>query len=213
MSESTSFLGGAAFAGLAALVLLKGGISIGAPNTGVSPSMPNTSLSPTMPNQPIQVIASPMPTVSPSPEQQSEEEAKKIEELKALVDQQKTDNEKLKSQLQDLHEKLEVINAQNKASAALANANVNQSLSNNDPLSNPVLTGLLWAFGGVALTLGGGIVLVGLFVLVARQQNQQPTRTVEVIHTAHEVPAYLPQRRRPPMLPARRVVKRANLVE
>jgi hypothetical protein len=203
MSESTSFLGGAAFAGLAALVLLKGGVTVGAPNVGGVQSLSAPTVSPSVVAQPV---VSPSPTVSPEGANPED-----VEQLKTLVEQQKTDIEKLRTQVQDQKVAIDTLTTQLKVNTPPANSSSAQVLSTDEQLANPILTGLLWALGGVVLALGGGLSLVGMFVLVAKQQQQNRSpHTVEVIHTAHEVPSYMPSRRRP-VLPARRVVaKRAN---
>jgi hypothetical protein len=200
MSETTSFLGGAAFAGLAALVLLKGGVTVGAPNVNNSQSLPVPAVSPS-------VVA--QPTVSPSPLEDGAS-VEDVDKLKTLVEQQKTDIEKLRTQVQDQKVAIDTLTTQLKTSSSMNAASSAQVLAE-DQMANPLLTGLLWAIGGVVLALGGGLALVGMFVLVARQQNSRSPNTVEVIHTAHQIPSYLPSRRRAPVLPARRVVaKRAN---
>lgn len=200
MSETTSFLGGAAFAGLAALVLLKGGITVGAPNVSNSQALPIPTVSPS-------VVA--QPTASPSPELEDGASIEDVDQLKTLVEQQKTDIEKLRTQVQDQKVAIDTLTTQLKVNSPAMNASA-QVLAE-DQIANPLLTGLLWAIGGVVLALGGGLALVGMFVLVARQQTSRSPHTVEVIHTAQQVPNYLPSRRRAPVLPARRVVaKRAN---
>jgi hypothetical protein len=201
MSETTSFLGGAAFAGLAALVLLKGGVTVGAPNVSNPQSLPVPTVSPSVVAQPV---------ASPSPDLANGASIEEVDKLKTLVDQQKTDIEKLRTQVQDQRVAIDTLTTQLKTSSVTNAASSAQVLAE-DQISNPLLTGLLWAIGGVVLALGGGLALVGMFVLVARQQNSRSPNTVEVIHTAHQIPNYLPSRRRAPVLPARRVVaKRAN---
>jgi hypothetical protein len=217
MSDTTSFLGGAALAGLAALVVLKGGISLGSP----SATMPPTFSMPQVPgfstNAPT---AGTMPLPNPGGGAIGSSE-RGYEEAKQHIKQ-----EQLQAQLEQLQQKInsqqamiDTLTAQSKFSQ--------QQLAPNPPLSpqgvpqivhpygsgiesssNSVMSGLPWALGGVLLTFGGGIALVGMFTLFARQQR--PNRTVEYFQ--EDYPSYLPpQRRRVQVLPPRRVVKRVNL--
>jgi hypothetical protein len=87
--------------------------------------------------------------------------------------------------------------------------NVQRPQSNSLIEDNPAFSNLLWMLGGVILTFGGGIALVGMFVLFAKQQR--PSRTIEVIHD--EYPGYLSNRRRTQVLPARRSIKRVEAEE
>jgi hypothetical protein len=221
MSDTTSFLGGAALAGLAALVVLKGGISLGSP----SATMPPTFSMPQVPGFNVNSPAtSPMPlTPLPNPggaslnsEHSGYEEAKrqlKLEQLQAQMEQQQ---QKINAQ----QAMIDTLTAQSKFSQP-------QQLAPNPPISpqgvpqivhpygmessNSVMSGLPWALGGVLLTFGGGIALVGMFTLFARQQ-QRSNRTVEYFQ--EDYPAYFPpQRRRVQVLPPRRVIKRVNLEE
>lgn len=198
MSETTSFLGGAALAGLAAVILLRGGI--GTTNTPVlSPAQP-------LPNYGYSVQPGmPVPTVPPPPTGTDvDKQRAETEQLRALVEQQRVQTEQLKTQLQSQQALIETLNAQNKA--ALVNP---QKPVNVQPENNPVFSNLLWMLGGVILTFGGGIALVGMFVLFAKQQR--PSRTIEVVHD--EYPGYLSNRRRTQVLPARRSIRRVEAEE
>ena len=202
MSETTSFLGGAALAGLAAVILLRGGITTNSPAT--SPTQP-------LPNYPY-------PNVSPSPlnslppattgtptASDLEKQRLETEQLKALVEQQRVQTDQLKTQIQSQQALIDTLTAQNKAST-LASPRPAAGGGSSDQ-TNPILTGLLWALGGMILAFGGGIALVGMFVLFAKQQR--PSRTIEVIHDDYGT-GYLPARRRSQALPARRTLKRVE---
>lgn len=201
MSETTSFLGGAALAGLAAVILLRGGITTNSPV--VTPSQP-------LPGYPYPGVSpSPLSTLSPAASGTPtsgdlEKQRLETEQLKALLEQQRVQTEQLKTQVQSQQTLIDTLTAQNKTTpipspkAGIGGGDVDQT--------NPILTGLLWALGGMILTFGGGIALVGMFVLFAKQQR--PSRTIEVIHD--EYPGYLPARRRSQMLPPRRAIKRVE---
>jgi hypothetical protein len=203
MSETTSFLGGAALAGLAAVILLKGGVSSGSPTLSPTQPLPNYGYPNGYPNAPVGVA----PTVSPSPAIDTRAET---EQLKALLEQQRvqaeqqrTQMEQLKTQVQSQQALIETMNAQNKTGINLQRPTANPSNEN-----NPVFSNLLWMLGGVILTFGGGIALVGMFVLFAKQQR--PSRTIEVFHD--EYPGYL-NRRRTQALPTRRSIRRVEAEE
>ncbi|MBD1824321.1 hypothetical protein H6F51_17770 [Cyanobacteria bacterium FACHB-DQ100] len=197
MSETTSFLGGAALAGLAAVVLLKGGVGNSSPTI---PSQPlpnyNYSVPPAVPTAP----PSPIATTSADFDKQKAE----IEQLRAIVEQQRIQTEQFKTQLQSQQALIETLNTQNKVAVPAPQRTANPTSENNSVLSN-----LLWMLGGVILTFGGGIALVGMFVLFAKQQR--PSRTIEVIHD--EYPGYLSNRRRTQVLPARRSIRRVEAEE
>lgn len=204
MSDTTSFLGGAAFAGLAALLVMKGGISIGAPTLGTSqPLAPAVNSPVAVAPQPAPAPAPvPSPVVCPTPSPTPSVDAGTTEQLKSQTQQLET----LKAQLQNQQTLIENLTTQIKSTPPAVVPSPS-SLTTAE-LANPILTGLLWALGGVVLTLGGGVILVGMFVLVARQQSPRNSRTVEVIHTPPEMPPYLATRRRPQLPASRRVVTR-----
>ncbi|NDJ17323.1 SNF7 family protein [Myxacorys almedinensis] len=206
MSDTTSFLGGAAIAGLAAIVLLRGGVSAN------SPSLPSSQ--PLAPVQPYSTIP-PYP-VSPgmyppgamgSPVPDYEKQRLETDQLRSQVEQQRTQIDQLKAQAQSQQAFIDTLTAQNKTnggSALPARATPTPTL-NPEP-SNPVINGLMWALGGMILTFGGGIALVSIFVLFARQQR--PSRTIEVFH--EDYPTYLTARRRSQALPTRRTIRRVE---
>lgn len=201
MSETTSFLGGAALAGLAAVILLKGGLNATSPTVG-SPQYAPVQPWPTMPAAPGVM---PVPTVSPSVDY--EKQKAETDELRSQVEQQRVQIEQLKAQAQSQQAFIDSLTAQNKnGMAPLAARSPQAPPSNGLEQSNPVMNGLMWALGGMILTFGGGIALVGMFVLFAKQQR--PSRTIEVFHD--EYPSYLASRRRTPVLPPRRVIKRVE---
>ncbi|MCU0548483.1 MAG: hypothetical protein MUC48_03970 [Leptolyngbya sp. Prado105] len=201
MSETTSFLGGAALAGLAAVILLKGGVNANSPMLAPTQPLPNYGYPNVAPGAPVGVA----PTVSPAPVD-TEKQRVETEQLKALLEQQRIQTEQLKTQLQSQQALIDTMNAQSKSNFNLQKP----AAANNSSIEdNPVFSNLLWMLGGVILTFGGGIALVGMFVLFAKQQR--PSRTIEVIHD--EYPGYLSTRRRPQALPTRRTIKRVEAEE
>jgi hypothetical protein len=219
MSDTTAFVGGAALAGLAALIILKGGITIGAPNVSPTQSLPNFSAAP-LTVQPSPVGALPVPTQAtplPVPTHDIEKQQLATEQLKAQLEQQRTQTEQLKNQLQSQQALIDALAAQNKINATNQpqqmlygnGSRYTPGLEQSNPSTNPMVAGLIWALGGIILTFGGGIALVGMFVLFSK--NQRPNRTIEVIH--EDYPTYLPTRRRSQMLPPRRTIRRVNAEE
>ena len=205
MSDTTSFLGGAALAGLAAMVLLRGGVSAN------SPVIPSQQLAPVQPLPTAPTYSTPgtyPPAATGVPTADLEKQRLEAEQLKSQVEQQRTQIEQLKAQTQSQQAFIETWTAQNKATGASALPVRPTTAPTPSPdQSNPIVNGLMWALGGMILTFGGGIALVGMFVLFARQQ-QRPSRTIEVVHD--EYPAYLAARRRSQVLPPRRMIKRVE---
>ena len=204
MSDTTSFLGGAALAGLAAVILLKGGVGATAPGFTAPQGFPVQPYpTATLPSVGMSPTAA-TPTVYDLEKQRLE-----TDQLKAQFEQQRVQTEQLKAQIQSQQALIETLNAQTKTINGLATpgkAAQGQPLSSESVSTNPMMTGVLWALGGMLLAFGGGLALVGMFVLFSRQQR--PSRTIEVIHD--EYPSYLPARRKPQVLPSRRAIKRVD---
>ncbi|MGV0027312.1 hypothetical protein [Phormidesmis priestleyi] len=205
MSDTTSFLGGAALAGLAAVILLRGGVSANSP-IATLPTVPTLQPLPTATLPPTSTLP-PATTAVPNT-YDLERQRLETDQMKAQLEQQRVQTEQLKAQVQSQQALIETLNAQNKNLPTALATKTPQGQIN--PLESPnLMTGVLWALGGMILAFGGGIALVGLFVLLARQQR--PSRTIEVIHDDH--PNYLPAgtvRRRSQVLPPRRVIKRMD---
>ena len=218
MSDTTSFLGGAALAGLAALVVMRGGLTIGSPSMPSQQSfqLPQLSLGQGNINpvtgQVMPVVPSPMAAV---PGRSPYEDAKldvKVESLKAQIEQ-------LQLQVRSQQTVMDTMTAQVRTGAlAPQQAAVPQPTfpinSPSEQAATSMLSGLPWALGGMMLTFGGGIALVGMFVLLSRQNRSG--RTIEVIHD--DYPAYLPtaqpaSRRRVQVIPPRRAIKRVEVEE
>ncbi|HTL88758.1 MAG TPA: hypothetical protein VL134_05105 [Leptolyngbya sp.] len=193
MSETTSFLGGAALAGLAAVVLLKGGVSANPPMFSPSQPLPNYGYPNVTPGAPVAAIP---PTTTGTID--TEKQRIETEQMKALLEQQRIQTDQLKTQLQSQQALIDTLNAQSKAGLSVPPKPTNPGSAIEN---NPVFSNLIWMLGGVILTFGGGIALVGMFVLFAKQQR--PSRTIEVVHD--EYPGYISNRRRTQALPVRRI--------
>ncbi|MGF1989303.1 MAG: heterocyst differentiation related protein [Nostoc sp. ZfuVER08] len=204
MSESMAFIGGVAVAGLAALVLLKG-TSI-QPNFAVAPQMPNTVVAPqVMPPQmqypggyygQPQPIYPNQPPTAPNSDQRLE-----MEKLNMQMESLKKDNEQLKLLNQQLQGQVQNFNTQQQWQ--LAQQNNQQKAAAFQPQSPWWSSPMLWAVGGAALTIGGGVVVAGVLALFS--PRQRPTRTVQVIHPYQGPTPPLVPVRRAEFLPASRV--------
>jgi hypothetical protein len=213
MSDTTSFLGGAALAGLVAVVVLRGGISFGSnsPVVGVQPgfslpsAVPNVGMNSTMPTVPL-----PMPAASQNNEKQDYDSVKlqfRVEQLQGQVEQQQ-------AQLRSQQVMIDTLSAQAKTGGWNAQQPAPPSVvpqlqpgGNSGFDSGGLANGLPWALGGVMLAFGGGIALVGMFSLFSRQSR--PSRTIEFVHDDYS--PYLPQRRRVQVLPPRRSIRRIDV--
>ncbi|MEB3292329.1 MAG: hypothetical protein VKJ24_04145 [Synechococcales bacterium] len=221
MSDTTSFLGGAALAGLAALIVMRGGITIGSPSTTApsAPSFPQLSLggnNPAVGNNPLPMPPAvvPSPAVSGRSEYEQAKQAVTVESLKAQMEQ-------LQAQVRNQEAVLNTLTTQIRTGAltpppapAPASPQPMPSMTPAvDSASNSVISGLPWALGGMMLTFGGGIALVGMFVMMSRQNRS--SRTIEVFHDDYPtylppMPSAAPPRRRVQVLPPRRVIKRVE---
>ncbi|MGB3650091.1 MAG: heterocyst differentiation related protein [Rivularia sp. (in: cyanobacteria)] len=179
MSESMAFIGGVAVAGLAALLLLKGSANnLVQPNFNATPQVQAPVLAPPMMAQPgiypgIPVYPNQIPPGVDTTELRTQLERQKnqLDTLQQQNDQLKNQNQQFQSQIQTFYQsQLSAQQNQNSAQQAALQQSPEPWWSN----------GILWAVGGMALTVGGGIVVAGVSALFS--QKQRPTRTVQVIH-------------------------------
>ncbi|MDZ7957206.1 MAG: heterocyst differentiation related protein [Aulosira sp. DedQUE10] len=205
MSESMAFIGGVAVAGLAALVLLKGagGNSLQQPNFAMSPQIPATVV-PQM-QSPQYPYGQPMYPNQPPPGTNSDQRAD-FESLKSEMAKLKTDNDQLKAQNLQLQWQFQSYNQQEQQRQFAQQNNQKAALQPQNPWwSSPIV----WAVGGMTLTIGGGVVVAGVLALFS--PKQRPARTVQVIHPYQgPTPPLVPVRRAeflPPRSEARRVVE------
>lgn len=220
MSDTTSFLGGAALAGLAALVVMRGGLTIGSPSLPSQQSfqLPQFSLGQGNVN-PVtgQIMPATQSPVVAVPSRSPYEDAKldvKVESLKAQIEQ-------IQLQVRSQQTVVDTMTAQVRTgtlvpqqSAAVVPQPIVPVTSPSEQAATSMLSGLPWALGGMMLTFGGGIALAGMFVLLSRQNRSN--RTIEFIHD--DYPAYLPtaqpaSRRRVQVIPPRRAIKRVEVQE
>jgi hypothetical protein len=220
MSDTTSFLGGAALAGLAALVVMRGGLTIGSPSMPSQQSfqLPQLSLGQGTINPATGQVMPALPTAVAVPGRSPYEDAKldvKVESLKAQIEQ-------LQLQVRSQQTVMDTMTTQMRTGALAPQAPPSTVVpqpafpvnSPSEQAATSMLSGLPWALGGMMLTFGGGIALVGMFVLLSRQNRSG--RTIEVIHD--DYPAYLPtvqaaSRRRVQVIPPRRAIKRVEVEE
>ncbi len=222
MSDTTSFLGGAALAGLAALVVMRGGLTIGSPSMTPQQSfqLPQLSLGQGTINPVTGQLLPSVPTPSPAAVAVGRtpyEDAKLSVQMEAL----KSQVEQLQNQVRSQQTVMDTMTTQLRTGSLTPQPiqtalpqTVQPMHTASDQAATTMISGLPWALGGMVLTFGGGIALVGMFVLLSRQNRS--SRTIEVIHD--DYPAYLPNvqtasRRRVQVLPPRRAIRRVEAEE
>jgi len=221
MSDTTSFLGGAALAGLAALVVMRGGLTIGSPSSQVQPSfqLPQLSLGQGNINPATGQPMSNTPTTSPvaAVGRSPYEEAKldvKVESLKAQIEQLQLQVRSQQTVVDTLTTQLRTGSLTPQPIPSLVPQPTAAIVSPSEQAATSMISGLPWALGGMVLTFGGGLALVGMFVLLSRQNRSG--RAIEIIHD--DYPAYLPtvqtaSRRRVQVIPQRRAIKHIEVDE
>ncbi len=219
MSDTTSFLGGAALAGLVALVTMRGGLTIGSPSLPSQQSfqLPQLSLGQGNVNPAMGIVPAAPSPVAAVPGRSPYEDAKldvKVESLKAQIEQ-------IQLQVRSQQTVVDTITTQVRTGALVPQQSAAVVPQPAVPVTSPseqaatsMVSGLPWALGGMMLTFGGGLALVGMFVLLSRQNRSG--RTIEVIHD--DYPVYLPpaqptNRRRVQVIPPRRAIKRVEVEE
>lgn len=207
--NSMAFLAGGAFAGIAVLLVLKG---------GVNPSQAN--LQPIAQQSPL--AAQSAATVPPNPSMApgSQYGGSYTEQQRLMEDRVKDQLEQLKAQVRSQQEQMrnqqmviDSLTSQTQANTLNPQLKpAQQVLATAEQSSNPIFTGMLWALGGAAVTLGGGIFVIGTLALFSQQRGR---RTVQVIHPLNNYqPTLQPSRRRSEFLPPRIVEsKRVEEVE
>lgn len=215
MSDGMAFLTGAAFAGVAVLFMIKGGPNIGAANIPSPQSLPFSQ----QPNP--YMMPTPLPTAalaSPGlPAYGTDQQRVDADRLKIMLDQQRNETEQLKAQLQNQQLIIEKLTTQNDPN------NPNNSLfaRNKQPVQavaaqqqdNPLLSGMVWALGGMAITVSGGVVVVGALSMLSRQQRSGRTTYVVQQPNYTALPATLHPRRRAEVMPPQLDERRVDYVE
>lgn len=217
MSDGMAFLTGAAFAGVAVLFMLKGGtnIGIGAANVPSSQPLPFSQTNPYGMNptpNPTATLASPG-----LPSYNADQQKLEADRLKVMFEQQRTETEQLKAQLQNqqmLIEKLSVQNDPNNQNNSLFTRNKPPQAVAPVQEDNPLLSGMVWALGGMAITISGGVVVVGALSVLSRQQRSgRTTYVVQQPSSYTALPPTLHPRRRTEVMPPQLDERRVDYVE
>lgn len=190
MSESMAFIGGVAVAGLAALVLLKGtNVPLQSSFAVPGQMQPNvmTQAVPPQAQYPYNPYGQPVYPNQP-PSAPSSDQRVDLERMKAEFERLKIDNEQLKTQNQRL------LDNYNTQQLQLAQQNTQLKVAEPQTQNRWWSSPIVWAVGGMSLTIGGGIVVAGVLSLFSPRQRS--TRTVQVIHPY--------QGSTPPLVPVRR---------
>ncbi|MEH1925901.1 heterocyst differentiation related protein [Nostoc sp.] len=209
MSESMAFIGGVAVAGLAALVLLKGTNTPLQPNFAVASQVPGVVAPQGMQPQmyPYAPYGQPMyPNQVQPPTATSTDQRLEMEKLNTQMqlERLKNDNEQLKLQNQQLQGQVQNFNTQQQWQ--LAQQNNQPKTTALQPQTSWWSSPMLWAVGGAALTIGGGVVVAGVLALFSPRQRS--ARTVQVIHPYQGATPPLVPVRRAEFLPASRMEAR-----
>ncbi len=210
MSDGMAFLTGAAFAGVAVLFMLKGGTNnLGATNIPSSQPLPFSQTNP-------YVVTQPTPMVSPSSTLYNVDQQKlDADRLRIMLEQQRTETEQLKAQLQNQQMLIEKLATQ----GVPPNPNTGLFPQNKPPQpvapqqqDNPIISGIVWALGGMAITVSGGVVVVGALSVLSRQQR--PARTTYVVQQPYNaLPHTLHPRRRTEAIPHQVEDRQVDYVE
>ncbi|MEB3182066.1 MAG: heterocyst differentiation related protein [Nostocaceae cyanobacterium] len=203
MSESMAFIGGVAIAGLAALVMFKGGGNPLQANVAIPPQMPvqNMQQNPWMQQNPQMQPGLTTATASNC--------GVESQRLTMERDRLQMENEQLKAQVQNQQFVIDSQNAQLKTNATTpplpnsttpgAQTSFLTASSTNTPWWS---SGIVWAVGGAALTIGGGIVVAGVFALFSGN-SQRDRRTIQVMQPPSDTTYPLVPMRRAEYLPPR----------
>ena len=201
MSETVSFLGGAAIAGLAALLLLRGG-GLASPSPLSSSTQSPLPVPVALPGPPtvlptVPVAPAPAPAVNSD---RSDVLKNELDSFKVQAERQKLEIDQLKYANQQLQGQVQVLATQAKAGIGLAQVDAAGNPVGSRALShpgdqNPMFTGMLWATGGILLCLTGGGVLV---LMVSALSSQRPRRVRDqgLVYPIDAYPPRLAYRRR-----------------
>ncbi|HAA27861.1 MAG TPA: hypothetical protein DCE56_09605 [Cyanobacteria bacterium UBA8553] len=208
MSDGMAFLTGAAFAGVAVLFMLKGGTNLGATNVPPSQPMPISPTNTTNPYDPYGTTSqTPNPALSPgSPVYNLEQQRLENDRLRAMLEQQRIETERLKAQMQSLQNQQSLSDPQspqnnpnNPNNSLFARGKQTSAVASAQQTDNSLLSGLVWALGGMAVTVSGGVVVVGALSMLSRQQR--PPRTTYVVQQPYAALPPTPTRRRTEVIP------------
>lgn len=212
MSESMAFIGGVAVAGLAALVLLKG-----TGNPAQSGFVPPQIQAPIVPQQVVPqqfgqygypgqgVVPNPVPN-APNDQLRLDNERAKMQ-----LDALQRDNDRLKAENQQLNFQLQSVIGSAQQRALQEQQNQQRANALQQTQTPWWSSGIIWAVGGMALTVGGGIVVAGVSSLFS--QKPRPVRTVQVVHPYTGPTPPLAPTRRAEFLPGRNDARRVETHE
>lgn len=207
MSDGMAFLTGAAFAGVAVLFMLKGGDGLGVAN--LAPPQP-AQISPTNPyNNPYNPYGMNQPTLTPATPglapNEFEQQQVTMDRLRAMLEQQRTETEQLKAQLQQQQLIIDNLTGQTNGTPLPARIEPAPPPTPNQQQvqqqENSILSGLVWGLGGMAVTISGGVVVIGVLAVLSRQQQRPPRTTYVVPNPYNALPYSTPTRRRAEVIP------------
>jgi hypothetical protein len=118
------------------------------------------------------------------------------------LEQQRTEIEQLRQQLQNQQSLMQKLTTQNdpNANSLFAPTKPQSEVTQAGQQDNPMLSGLVWALGGMAVTISGGVVVIGALSVLSRQQR--PPRTTYVVqHPYTALPPTIQGRRRAEYMP------------
>ncbi|MBD2664735.1 heterocyst differentiation related protein [Richelia sinica FACHB-800] len=216
MSESMAFIGGVAVAGLAALLLLKGTNTPIQTNFPIPPQITSTGVTPQIWQPPIYQQPNPGLTNPNSPNQPSAaanpDQRLEMEKLNMQIEKLKGDNEQLRFQNQQLQGQVQNFTQQQWQLAQQQQQQRMVAFQQQQQPQNPWWSSpIVWAVGGMSLTIGGGIVVAGVLALFG--PRQRPARTVQVIHPYNSSVPPLAPIRRAEFLPSRIESRRVGAPE
>ncbi|NEO97333.1 MAG: hypothetical protein F6K58_01165 [Symploca sp. SIO2E9] len=201
MSDTMSFLTGAAFAGVAVLFMIKGGDNLSATN------LPSTQPLPVSPNNPYETPYNPYltppptsTTASPNLNSPNYQQQLELAQIQPMLEQQRTEIEQLKVQMQNQQLLIDSLTSQVDAKSLPSWENPESAIANSaqpevQQQDNKLVSGIIWALGGIAITMSGGVVVLGALALLLRQQR--PPRTTYVVQNPYNSlpPSVSPRRR------------------
>jgi hypothetical protein len=211
MSNGMAFVAGAGLAGIAALLFLKGGATPGIYNLPAAASLqPQTGIQPaqTMPQvpglNPPALAPGLVPGLATDPNNASFCAQQQLlnQRLQVQLDQMRVENEQLKTQQRNQQFVIDALSSQAKTAGWNPQGNpAAPQLAAAVQASNPNFNSMLWALGGMGVTVLAGLGVAGLVALFSRQQR--PSSAVQLVHPINQLPPSLPQRRRSEFASAR----------
>ncbi|MBE9126601.1 MULTISPECIES: hypothetical protein [unclassified Coleofasciculus] len=202
MSDGMAFLTGAAFAGVAVLFMLKGGEGLGVANLPPSQPAPISPANPYNPYNPYGTnTPSPTPTAPGFAANDWEQQQLTVENLRTMLEQQRTETEQLKAQMQQQQSLIENLMGQTNGNAIPGRIEAAPPLTQTQQQENSLLSGLVWGLGGMAVTISGGVVVVGLLAALSRQQRPSPRTTYVMPNPYTALPYSTAPRRRTEVIP------------